>query len=92
MKKQKQKINEFFRQKRIEANLTQKNIADHFELGSTQFVSNWERGLCLPPNNYLPDLCKLYKMSKNEVIQAIIGHREEELQALFVAKAKKLIS
>lgn len=77
-------IGHFLKQKRLAANLTQKDIADAFELTSTQFISNWERGISLPPSNYLPKLCKLMNIDPKELIKLILQKTEAELNFHFL--------
>jgi len=59
------KTGEVLRKFRLEAKLTQAELADACKAGGnsmhTQFVSNWERGLCLPPNWALKPLAKALK-------------------------------
>lgn len=76
-------IGTFLKNKRIENNLTQKDIAVKFELSSTQFISNWERGISLPPANYLPTLCQLLNIEPKILIRMILEKTESELTAHF---------
>lgn len=66
---------------RTKLNMTQMNLAD--EMGvSYQAVSNWERGNSMPDISKLPDLCKILKISFEE----LIGEQTEETDI-----AKKLM-
>ena len=44
-----QRIAVYLKERRVEAGLTQKAVAEHFGYTTGQFVSNWERGLVMPP-------------------------------------------
>jgi transcriptional regulator with XRE-family HTH domain len=63
------RIGEYFRDRRIDAGLTQADVAQALGLSTGQFISNWERGVSMPPMDYLPKLVKLYKMSKSELVE-----------------------
>lgn len=76
-------IGTFLKKKRIENNLTQKDIAVRFELSSTQFISNWERGISLPPATYLPTLCQLLNIDPKILIKMILEKTEMELTSHF---------
>ena len=61
------KIGKFIAKKRRENNFTQESLAE--ELGiSNRAVSKWERGICLPDAENMAKLCKLFKISYNELL------------------------
>lgn len=80
----------FLKRQRLKSGLTQKNISDAFHLSSTQFVSNWERGCCLPPMEYLPQLCKILNIDKELLIKIYIEQTEIEINAVFKSAHKKI--
>ena len=67
------------KRRRLQLHLKQKDIAFQLGYGSSQFVSNWERGISTPPLKSLRQLCDileihpevfkkvLFKNFKNEV-------------------------
>lgn len=61
-------IGDFFKQKRLETGLTQNDVAKSLGWSNAQFVSNWERGKCLPPKSVLFDLIQMCKISKKELV------------------------
>lgn len=63
---------EYLKEKRISADFTQKEVADRIGYSSAQYISNFERGIALPPLNKLKIMVKLYRMPKAEVIQMVI--------------------
>jgi transcriptional regulator with XRE-family HTH domain len=80
----------YLQDKRIEAGLTQAQVATHLGFSSPQFVSNWERGLAFPAFDTLPVLAKLYKIPAGEFIDALaetyqkaLADYRKELVALF---------
>ncbi len=50
--------------------LTQRELAQRFNMNS-QFVSNWERGLCLPPTHMMKKLLKNKRFPKFDFIGAL---------------------
>lgn len=76
-------VGAFLKDKRVKANLTQKEISDIFKFKSAQFVSNWERGISVPPTIYLPKLCQLLKIDHKQIVKLILLQTELELQSVF---------
>jgi len=74
-----QKLASFLKNARTSAGLSQKEVAVVLGYKSSQFVSNWERGLSSPPIGTLRHLCRLYKTDEREVFQII---REIAIQKL----------
>jgi len=75
-------IGRFFKEKRIEASLSQVYIASSLGYDSPQMVSNWERGLCAPPYDALKKIVELYGLSKKDVVEIFSDATKEELKAL----------
>lgn len=61
----------FLKNKRIEAGLTQKDVAKKMGYTSPQFISNWERGLTAPPLSTIRSLIKLYNLQAQEIFNFI---------------------
>ena len=61
------KIGKFIARKRQESNLTQESLAEELDV-SNRAVSKWERGVCLPDANNMAKLCKLFKITYNELL------------------------
>jgi transcriptional regulator with XRE-family HTH domain len=53
---------------RLEKNLTQKELADALGYSSPQFVSNWERGVAVPPLKRTRQLIRLLGLSTTKYI------------------------
>ena len=86
-------IGKFLKTKREKANLTQNDVSRHLDYTSPQFVSNWERGVSLPPIEVLPRLASLYGVGSKEMIDIvhryhlqIVDHQKKELSKLFTKK------
>lgn len=69
----------FFKEGRVRAGLTQREVADQLGYSTPQYVSNWERGMCLPPMNALSKLVKLYGLDREEVVGVLVDAQEEEI-------------
>lgn len=73
----------FLKKKRIEAGLTQSEVASELGYSSPQFISNWERGLANPPVFILRNLTKLYKVSADEMFKKLMQEVERDLHSEF---------
>lgn len=73
---------EFLKQKRLEKNLTQKQLANLLYL-SESAVSKWEKNISHPDITMLPKLCEILEVSEHELITASVDTkaREEKMQA-----------
>ena len=81
------RIGEYFRKRRIEAGLTQTEVADSLGLATGQFISNWERGRSMPPMVYLPKLVKLYGLNRGEVMEIYLNEQQSFLKQVLFKKA-----
>lgn len=76
------RIGDFFRDKRVDAGLTQADVANALGLSTGQFISNWERGISAPPMDYLPKLVKLYKVNKAQLVALYTAEQERYIKAV----------
>ena len=60
------RIGKYLRQKREALNITQGFIAEKLGYSSSQFISNWERGVCGPPAHDMKKIKKLIKILQVE--------------------------
>lgn len=60
--------------------LTQATVAEKLGYGTSQFISNFERGLCGPPIHQLRNLVKLYKIDKSELHRFLSKEHSEFLK------------
>lgn len=81
---------DFLKTARTRAGLSQKEVAVALGYKSSQFVSNWERGISSPPIRTLRRLCSLYKANESEVFNIIreiaVRKLEAELEREFYNK------
>ncbi len=73
-------IGKFLKDKRAKAGLTQQEVALGLSYDTAQFVSNWERGISLPPLAALPKLASLYKAPAKEFIEVMCEYQEQVLK------------
>lgn len=79
--KQKNILAEFLKQKRVAANISQRDVADKLGYSTPQFISNWERGVSHPPITVLKKLADLYKVSAEEVFEVTLNATIHEVTA-----------
>lgn len=70
-------VGNFLKQRRQKAALTQQDVAKHLSYTSPQFVSNWERGISLPPMDVLPRLAELYRVSSKDMIEVMSKYQDQ---------------
>jgi transcriptional regulator with XRE-family HTH domain len=66
---------------REKAKMSQGDVAKKLQYSSPQFISNWERGLSLPPIEVLPKLLNLYSLSPVEITDVFFKYQEKQLEA-----------
>ena len=82
-------LGDYLKERRIQADLTQADVAQKLGYTSPQFISNFERGLCSPPLKNLKVLVKLYKLPAEEVIDLILKEQKVILSKALRVKLKK---
>lgn len=75
---------------RTDAKLSQQDVAKRLKYSSPQFISNWERGLSLPPMEVLPKLVALYQISVEEMTEAMFKYQEQYLEYQYTHLVKLL--
>jgi transcriptional regulator with XRE-family HTH domain len=87
---------EYLKKARTNAGLSQKEVAAILGYKSSQFVSNWERGLSSPPVTTLRRLCSLYRTSENEMFEMIrtiaVRQLEQDLRREFFSSSTSSVS
>ena len=73
-------VGNFLRKSREKAELTQWSVAHALEYTTAQFVSNWERGVSLPPLDTLPKLATLYRVTPAQFVSVMTRYDEEMLK------------
>lgn len=84
-------LGNFLKNKRIERNLTQRELADALTDVHSQFVSNWERGLCAPPSHCFQDLIELLKINREALVNVMLEDSKATIEAkVYKKKALKI--
>lgn len=68
------------RRLRLNAGKTQWAVAHKLGYTTAQFVSNWERGVAIPPTTVVRPLAELYSVKPRELIDLIYRAMEEQLR------------
>lgn len=58
---------------RIAKGLSQRDVSQELGYTSPQFISNIERGLCMPPLKQLKIMVDMYKLDPSEVYELIVS-------------------
>ena len=67
-------MNEFLKEARIKAGLTQNDVSSKLGYKTPQYVSNWERGSAKPPKERITELSKILKIRKETLIKIYTAH------------------
>lgn len=73
-------VGEFLKTMRQKSGLTQQDLATKLSYSTAQFISNWERGISLPPLEVLPKLSNLCKIPPRTLVEALFRYQEEVLK------------
>ncbi|MCB9025345.1 MAG: helix-turn-helix transcriptional regulator [Bdellovibrionaceae bacterium] len=80
------KMGKYFKKYREKKGLQQKDVANALGYSSPQFISNMERGLCMPPISKLKKLISLYDMPAEEVLNIILEEQKKVISQAIVGK------
>jgi transcriptional regulator with XRE-family HTH domain len=73
-------VGNFLKSARERAGLTQQEVALRMRYSTPQFVSNWERGLALPPLDALPRIVRVLRIKPKSLIDALHRYQDENLK------------
>lgn len=62
----------YFKTLRLNAGLSQRAVSDKLGYTSSQFVSNWERGLCGFPPSKISKAAKIFGTTPTQLINQIV--------------------
>lgn len=62
------KLGDYLKEKRTAAGKTQWDVARALGYKTNQFISNFERGVSIPPTNTVDTLATLYKVDASEIL------------------------
>lgn len=86
------KIGRFIAERRKLQNLTQVELADKL-LVTDRAVSKWERGISMPDSSIMLDLCKILKISVNDLLSGekiSMENNDEKNQEILLKMAKEI--
>lgn len=84
-----QKLGLLLKRKRTEVGITQSALADKLGDMHPQFVSNWERGLCAPPDHSFHRLISVLGVHKEELVSTMISDYKLILEKKIYGKKLK---
>lgn len=79
----------YLKQKRVDSGYTQAELASALGDLHSQFVSNWERGLCAPPGHSLPKLIEVLKLSREKLVDVMLADSRIVIEAKVYKKKAK---
>lgn len=62
----------YLKSNRIKSGLSQAEVAAKLGYRTPQFISNWERGISLPPINAIDLLADLFSLPSDQIFQIIL--------------------
>jgi len=86
-------LNDFLKQARLAAKLSQSQVAKQLGYFTPQFISNWERGQSNPPVSQLKRIAALYKIAPDglfeQVLAEVVRHTKQEMERKFFGSKKR---
>ena len=80
------KLGEYLQKGREKAGLTQKQVADTLEYSTAQFISNFERGIAVPPLSKLRTIIEMYSLSPERVMNMILELEKQRMTSILTGK------
>lgn len=65
-------LSAYLKRKRLTSGLTQAQLGKKLKKTHSQFVSNWERGLCAPPGHCMEQLIEVLNLDRTELVEAMM--------------------
>jgi len=81
-------FSDYLRSERIKAGLSQAAVAKKLGYSTSQFISNWERGLVRPPLKAIKKLISIYKLNIDVVVDLYMQRSSNSLRNA-LARASK---
>lgn len=73
-------LGNYLKEARLSSDMSQKEVSNHLNFSSAQFISNIERGKCAVPRYVLRELVHLYGIDKNIFIGLVMKWSEKSLR------------
>ena len=81
MKNDSNKLALFLKEKRSLSGLSQKDVAIKLGYSTSQFISNWERGISQPPIHTLRTLAQMYGVGAEQMFNVLLENTMVQVQA-----------
>ena len=85
-----ERLSEKLRQARVDAGLSQQEVAAALGYGGPQFVSNWERGLCSPPLEALFQIARICRVDDDEFLEFVTEEVKRHLHEMQKSSRKSM--
>ena len=72
-------LSKLLRKARQQRNFRQKDFSSIVQI-HTQYISNWERGFCSPPEHKFNEILKVLKIKPEQVVEAMLMDAKEEIE------------
>lgn len=82
-------LGQYLKEKRVASGLTQAELASKLGDVHSQFVSNWERGLCAPPGHAFQDLIGILKLNREHLVEVMLIDSQKTIKAKVYKKKSK---
>ncbi len=76
-------VAQFLKTARLAKSLSQMEVAHKLGYNTSQFVSNWERGIASPPVAILRRLAKVYGINGEDLFARILTDTERQMRKEF---------
>jgi len=83
-------LGQYLKQKRLGLDLTQSELANMLGNVHVQFISNWERGLCAPPNHCFEKLIETLNLSHKKLVKVMVEDSRNIIFAKVYNKPKSI--
>lgn len=84
------KLGQYLQQMRLETDFTQAALAKQLGNVHVQFVSNWERGLCAPPNHCFEKLIQILNLNREKLVKVMVEDSKVAISAKVYGKSKSM--
>ncbi len=85
-------LGKFLKKLRVEANLSQSEVASALGYSSPQFISNFERGLASPPLNKIKILAEIYDCDLRDFYKVLRNEQDAFLRNALFGQNQKVSS
>jgi transcriptional regulator with XRE-family HTH domain len=77
------KFGSFLKNMRERRDVTQADLARKLGFGTSQFISNWERGICEPPMYAIPIIAEYLAIPKRKMVSELLELTKSSLERRF---------